>query len=204
MPSFSPDRALRLPAGSQLFVQGGRNNFVLEDMFVLDLLRKEWTEALPGAKGPPARHGHLLTVHGDHLYLYGGYDELGAYSDSVFRLPVPYGQAFTAARWASWGLNRASLSAGVPCMKVVGASSIAFVCQRPGDVDHPGLWLGLQPEGVSTRCSAELAVQSWRLITAQQTACSRLTWSVDAAPYLCVHSAPQGWGTAWLPAVVCP
>ena len=90
-----------LPAGSQLFVQGGRNNFVLEDMFVLDLLRKEWTEALPGAKGPPARHGHLMTVHADHLYLYGGYDELGAYSDSMFRLAVPYGQAFTAARWAS-------------------------------------------------------------------------------------------------------
>ena len=105
MPEFSPDRALCLPAGSQLFVQGGRNNFVLEDMFVLDLLRKEWTEALPGAKGPPARHGHVLTVHADHLYLYGGYDELGAYSDSMFRLPVPYGQAFTAARWASWVPN---------------------------------------------------------------------------------------------------
>ena len=123
---------------------------------MLDLLRKEWTEALPGAKGPPARHGHLLTVHADHLYLYGGYDELGAYSDSMFRLHVPYGQAFTAARWASWGAEQ-----GPPvrckCKHEGGRrQQHCCRCQGPGDAGHPGLQLGLQPEGMSTACSAEL------------------------------------------------
>ena len=85
-------------AGSQLFVHGGRNNFVLEDMFVLDLARKEWTDVAPGAHTPPPRHGHLMAVHADKLYMYGGYDELGAWSDAMFCLPVPYDQPFTAAR----------------------------------------------------------------------------------------------------------
>jgi len=87
-------------AGSQLFVHGGRNNFVLEDMFVLDLARKEWTDVAPGAHTPPPRHGHLMAVHADKLYMYGGYDELGAWSDAMFCLPVPYDQPFTAARSA--------------------------------------------------------------------------------------------------------
>lgn len=85
-------------AGSQLFVHGGRNNFVLEDMFVLDLAKKEWTDVLPGAHTPPPRHGHLMTVHQDKLFMYGGYDELGAWSDAMFCLPVPYDQLFTPAR----------------------------------------------------------------------------------------------------------
>lgn len=90
-------------AGSQLFVHGGRNNFVLEDMFVLDLAKKEWTDIAPGAHTPPPRHAHLMTVHADKLYMYGGYDELGAWSDAMFCLPVPYDQPFTSARWACLG-----------------------------------------------------------------------------------------------------
>ena len=86
--------------GSQLFVHGGRNNFVLEDMFVLDLAKKEWTDVAPGAHTPPPRHCHLMTVHADKLYMYGGYDELGAWSDAMFCLPVPYDQPFTPARYA--------------------------------------------------------------------------------------------------------
>lgn len=85
--------------GSQLFVHGGRNNFVLEDLFVLDLAKKEWTDVPAGAHTPPPRHGHLMTVQADKLYMYGGYDELGAWSDAMFCLPVPYGQPFTAARY---------------------------------------------------------------------------------------------------------
>lgn len=87
--------------GSQLFVHGGRNNFVLEDMFVLDLAKKEWTDVSPGAHTPPPRHGHLMTVHQDKLFMYGGYDELGAWSDAMFCLPVPYDQPFTPARSAA-------------------------------------------------------------------------------------------------------
>lgn len=87
-------------AGSQLFVHGGRNNFVLEDMFVLDLAKQEWTDVPAGAHTPPPRHGHLMTVHQDKLFMYGGFDELGAWSDAMFCLPVPYDQPFTSARSA--------------------------------------------------------------------------------------------------------
>ena len=68
-------------------------------MFVLDLARKEWTDVGAGAHTPPPRHAHLMTVHADKLYMYGGYDELGAWSDAMFCLPVPYDQPFTAARY---------------------------------------------------------------------------------------------------------
>lgn len=96
-------------AGSQLFVHGGRNNFVLEDLFVLDLAKKEWTDVAAGAHTPPPRHGHLMTVHADKLYIYGGYDELGAWSDAMFCLPVPYGQPFTAARYQHLNIQTWSL-----------------------------------------------------------------------------------------------
>lgn len=89
-------------AGTQLFIHGGRNNFVLEDLFVLDLARKEWTDVVPGEHTPPPRHSHLITLHADKLYMYGGYDQLGAWSDAMFCLPIPYGQPFTAARYLTY------------------------------------------------------------------------------------------------------
>ena len=99
---------LEFPAGTHLFVHGGRNNFVLEDLFVLDLVKKEWTDVGPGSRTPPPRHGHLMTVHADKLYMYGGYDELGAWSDAMFCLPVPYDQPFTAARYAALAATQMS------------------------------------------------------------------------------------------------
>lgn len=65
---------------------------------MLDLSKKEWTDVGPGAHTPPPRHGHLMTVHADKLFMYGGYDELGAWSDAMYCLPVPYDQPFTPVR----------------------------------------------------------------------------------------------------------
>lgn len=76
-------------------MHGGRNNFILDDMFVLDLGSHEWSSAAsaeaPGRR-PPTRHGHIMTVHSERLYMFGGYDELGAYSSVLYSVAVPYSQ----------------------------------------------------------------------------------------------------------------
>jgi hypothetical protein len=49
--------------GNLLFIHGGRNNFVLEDLHVLDFVNKSWTEISSVGRMPPPRHSHLLTMH---------------------------------------------------------------------------------------------------------------------------------------------
>lgn len=70
-------------------------------MFVLDLNTHEWTAAgvseAPGKKAP-TRHGHIMTVHSEQLYMFGGYDELGAYSTVLYSCAVPYSQPITPSR----------------------------------------------------------------------------------------------------------
>ncbi len=44
---------------------------------------KSWSEIPAQGRLPPPRHSHLSTFHNDHLYLYGGQDELGAQSFSM-------------------------------------------------------------------------------------------------------------------------
>ena len=78
--AHSHDTAVPLrAAGGRLYVHGGQNNLLLEDLFVLDLRAREWAEiVLPGAgPAPTPRHSHCLAVAGGRLLLFGGYDELG-------------------------------------------------------------------------------------------------------------------------------
>ena len=82
-----------------LFIHGGRNNFVLEDLHVLDFVDKVWTEVSSVGRMPPPRHSHLMTMHKDHLYLFGGLDELGAQSMAMYRMHLPAGENYTTLRW---------------------------------------------------------------------------------------------------------
>ena len=55
-----------------MIVHGGRNKFVLDDLFVLDLGRHEWaTVGGLGDGGSPglACHSHNIAVHTEHIYL---------------------------------------------------------------------------------------------------------------------------------------
>jgi hypothetical protein len=54
-----------------------------------------------GGAMPPPRHCHLLSVHDQALYLFGGLDELGAPSLRLFKLPVPRAALAAAADAAS-------------------------------------------------------------------------------------------------------
>eukprot|EP00798_Chlamydomonas_sp_ICE-L_P031206 gene31206-6355_t len=70
-------------------------NFVLEDLNVLDFVTKTWTEISFTGRSPPPR---------DQLFLFGGLDELGAQSFSMYRLPLPPGENFVTAKpeWSEW------------------------------------------------------------------------------------------------------
>ncbi len=77
-------------SGGLLFLHGGRSNFVLDDVFVLDLVTKTWSEVVvAGGRASPSRHAHISAVHADRLYIYGGLNELGTPSDQMLALPAP-------------------------------------------------------------------------------------------------------------------
>jgi hypothetical protein len=76
-------------AGGWLFVHGGLNNLLLEDLFVLDLRAREWAEVLIlPAPAPSARHSHVLTVAENRLFLFGGCDELGPAERTMYCLQL--------------------------------------------------------------------------------------------------------------------
>ncbi|KAK3273495.1 hypothetical protein CYMTET_18285 [Cymbomonas tetramitiformis] len=72
--------------GDLLFVHGGRNNFVLDDLFCMNSSTMTWMEVQTQGRTPPARHGHVLTCVGNSLYIYGGQDELSGVSNNLYRL----------------------------------------------------------------------------------------------------------------------
>ena len=81
---------MKLLAGIQVFLHGGRNNAVLDDLFVYDLNERVWTEiAMDQARAPPARHGHILCVFKDHLMFFGGQGTLGGAATNMYRLAIP-------------------------------------------------------------------------------------------------------------------
>lgn len=88
-------------AGGLLFLHGGKSNFVLEDVFVLDLVTKTWAEvSIGGEEAPPARHSHVTALHEGHLYMYGGLNELGSSSDNLMVIPAPTTETnLTTFRW---------------------------------------------------------------------------------------------------------
>lgn len=65
---------------------------------------KTWYEVPTCGRAPPPRHCHLLATHEEKIFCYGGYDELGADTHSMHRLPVPYGENLTTLRpeWEEW------------------------------------------------------------------------------------------------------
>jgi len=83
-------------AGDRFFVHGGRASLLLDDLFLLNLSTKEWTEITIEGFMPSARHGHTMWVSDDRLYLIGGDgDQLGlAYMYSMQPSPSHLGRYF--------------------------------------------------------------------------------------------------------------
>jgi hypothetical protein len=97
-PSPRESAALCVGHGNLLFLHGGSSNFGMDDLWVYDQKQQAWTEVSCLGRKPPMRRGHQLFVHNSCLYLFGGYDELGAPSTSMFRVKVEYSTNFTTAR----------------------------------------------------------------------------------------------------------
>ncbi len=105
-PHLQQASAICIGHSNLLFIHGGRNNFVLEDLHVLNFVDKSWTEISCVGRLPPPRHNHLMTMFKDHLYLFGGLDELGAQSVALYRIQLPSGESgnYSTLRpeWVEW------------------------------------------------------------------------------------------------------
>ena len=113
-------------AGDRIFVHGGRASLLLDDLFLLDLAAKEWTEITVAGFMPSARHGHTMWVSDDRLYLIGGDgDQLGlAYMYSMQLSPSQLGRYFLYRCWScklnSMFLSCPVVSCPVSCPKMCG------------------------------------------------------------------------------------
>jgi hypothetical protein len=74
-----------------------------------DQKQQAWLEVLTEGVKPPARRGHSMFVNGGTMYLFGGIDELGAPSTSMFKVDIEYGTNFSSARlqWQELTSDRA-------------------------------------------------------------------------------------------------
>ena len=82
-----------------LWVRGGRNNFVLEDIFYLDMNTYTWYEAnklLSPIKPPPSYGGIMVEYMGD-LYLVGGSHEMGGLVDGLYMFEYSIKEGETVA-----------------------------------------------------------------------------------------------------------
>ena len=62
--------------GRELWVQGGKSNFVSNDTYVLNLDDMVWTKIFTPGKEPPPTYGHVIHVSPDEegglLHVFGG------------------------------------------------------------------------------------------------------------------------------------
>ena len=84
--------------GNLLFLHGGSSNFGMDDLWVFDVKASAWTEVHCAGRRPGLRRGHDLYVHDSWLYLFGGFDELGAPGADMWRLRVDYGTPWQTAK----------------------------------------------------------------------------------------------------------
>ena len=63
---------------------------------------RTWVELLPSGRAPPPRFSHCLHHHGEYVFLYGGVNDLGATSDSMFKVQMPYESTWSTFKphWA--------------------------------------------------------------------------------------------------------
>jgi len=87
--------------GARAFVHGGQSNFVLDDLYVLDLAAGAWAEVHAAGRPPPPRHGHAAAAAGGQLWLFGGVDALTAPAATLHRLSLPAADAPASAKWAA-------------------------------------------------------------------------------------------------------
>lgn len=60
-----------------MWIWGGKSNGYMNDLAHYDPLQNAWVETLAEGSVPSRRYGHSAVAYGDHMYIYGGYDDYG-------------------------------------------------------------------------------------------------------------------------------
>lgn len=74
--------------GRDIFLWGGRNDEgACNELYKFDTTTYEWSRVRTKGQKPKSRDGHSATVVGDHMYIFGGFeDETERFSNDVHRL----------------------------------------------------------------------------------------------------------------------
>jgi N-acetylneuraminic acid mutarotase len=92
-----------------LWLFGGKSNGYMSDVWRFDLARWSWQEMQlePGTSGPSKRYGHSAVVHGNVMYMYGGYDDMGFACSDLWALELS-----TSGSTCRWRQVKAQGSSG--------------------------------------------------------------------------------------------
>ena len=111
VPSPRQDVALCIGDGKKLFLHGGRDNFIREDMYALDFSDQSaltWETIATAGRPPPPCYSHELVCNASgQIFTFGGFDELGGQIAKVYRLdldPSAGGDSGRLARTSSKGM----------------------------------------------------------------------------------------------------
>eukprot|EP00898_Chlorokybus_atmophyticus_P005213 jgi/Chlat1/5693/Chrsp38S05540 len=121
-----------------LYMHGGRSNFVLGDLYALDLKDLTWREVQVEGRAPAPRHSHSAAVRNGRLLVFGGVGELGGALTGLYALTLA-------------GEESGNVTQSPPVTprqqtheRVVEDSAVAGKSQGGGD--HKRTWVELQGE----------------------------------------------------------
>ena len=89
IPTPRQDVALCASGGGVVYLHAGRDNFVRDDLYALDLSDRAnpaWEELTVSGRRPMPCYGHEIAFVDGKLWTYGGFDELGGQCSKVYRL----------------------------------------------------------------------------------------------------------------------
>jgi len=77
-----------IPGNKMIIFGGNSDKSMLNDVHVLDITKKTWTEMKPGGDIPVARTGTVGTITNNYFYIFGGikyYGDINGYLNDVYR-----------------------------------------------------------------------------------------------------------------------
>lgn len=178
-PSPRSGAELAIGCGHYAFLFGGRNNFVLDDLHVLDLITHTWLQITQRGAAPPPRHGHALCVHDEELFCFGGLNELGAPTTSLFHARIVRGMLEAAGAAAAAAATPPASTAAVVNIRAAapggGASSSNNSTSNSSSI--PLEWDELDAQ--LPFCSSRTAVMAGGQLRCYQLSGSGATTSAD-------------------------
>ena len=115
-----------------VYLHAGRDNFVRDDLYSLDLSDKQnpvWEELTVGGRKPATCYSHVLACIDGKVFTFGGFDELGGSQSKMFRLDLADDAAFDQTSDGWWTEMESELNLNESRIGVISPDGVLHVLQ---------------------------------------------------------------------------